>query len=117
MYYGLGGHQPEAVVKGGVYSAQQKIFDKVRALWQPVIAPAFKDLRRPVVELNLSARAAGCMQQANITYIGELVQKRDCELLKIKNFGAISLREIKEKLAKIGFCLNMDISGWRPPSP
>ena len=47
-------------------------------------------------------RSANCLQNANIRYIGELVQKTEAEMLKTKNFGRKSLKEIKEILAEMG---------------
>ena len=50
-----------------------------------------------VDELELSVRSANCLQNANIRYIGELVQRTEQEMLKTKNFGRKSLKEIKEQ--------------------
>ena len=55
-------------------------------------------LFRPVDELELSVRSANCLQNADIKYIGELVQRTEGEMLKTKNFGRKSLNEIKEIL-------------------
>jgi DNA-directed RNA polymerase subunit alpha len=52
--------------------------------------------------LELSVRSANCLQNANIRYIGELVQKTEAEMLKTKNFGRKSLNEIKELLTSMG---------------
>ena len=60
------------------------------------------NLFRTVEELELPVRSANCLKNANMTYIYELVQKSEAELLKTKNFGRKSLEEIKEKLAKMG---------------
>ena len=61
-----------------------------------------ENLLRSVDELELSVRSANCLQNANIRYIGELVQKTEDEMLKTKNFGRKSLKEIKEILAEHG---------------
>lgn len=71
-------------------------------------------LLRPVDELELSVRAANCLQAANIRFIGELVQRSEAEMLKTKNFGRKSLREIKEILAGMGLSLGMKIDNWPP---
>ena len=74
-------------------------------------------LWRSVDELELSVRSANCLQNANIRYIGELVQKTEAEMLKTKNFGRKSLKEIKEILAQMGLALGMKIPNWQgPPS-
>ena len=59
-------------------------------------------------------RSANCLQNANIKLIGELVQKTEAEMLKTKNFGRKSLREIKEILATMGLSLGMKLDGWNP---
>lgn len=74
-------------------------------------------LWRSVDELELSVRSANCLQNANIHYIGDLVQKTEAEMLKTKNFGRKSLKEIKEILAQMGLALGMKIPNWQgPPS-
>ena len=67
-------------------------------------------LRRSVDELELSVRTTDCIHNANIYSIGELVQRTRADLLKIKNFGRQSLREITEILAQMGLSLGMKIS-------
>jgi len=75
-----------------------------------------ENLNRPVEELELSVRSANCLQNANIRFIGQLVQKTEAEMLKTKNFGRKSLKEIKEILASMGLSLGMKIEGWKDPS-
>jgi len=65
-----------------------------------------------VEELELSVRSANCLQNANIHLIGELVQRSEAEMLKTKNFGRKSLKEIKEILAEMGLSLGMRIDNW-----
>ncbi|MFN3535098.1 MAG: DNA-directed RNA polymerase subunit alpha [Desulfatiglandales bacterium] len=74
-----------------------------------------ENLYKKVSELELSVRAANCLKNANIRYIGELVQKTEAEMLKTKNFGRTSLREIKEILEGMGLSLGMKIPNWVPP--
>ncbi len=71
-------------------------------------------LSRPVSELELSVRAANCLKNAGIRYIGELVQKTDQEMLKTQNFGRKSLNEIKAVLAELGLSLGMKVD-FKPP--
>src|SRR6185295_7929279 len=75
-----------------------------------------ENLDKSVDELELSVRSANCLQNANIRYIGELVQKTEAEMLKTKNFGRKSLKEIKEILAEMGLTLGMKLDGWVPPA-
>ncbi|MBF0103723.1 MAG: DNA-directed RNA polymerase subunit alpha [Deltaproteobacteria bacterium] len=77
---------------------------------------SFNDnLNRRVDELELSVRSANCLQNANIRYIGELVQKTEMEMLRTKNFGRKSLNEIREILTEMGLNLGMKIEGWQYP--
>ena len=73
-----------------------------------------ENLFRSVDELELSVRSANCLQQANIKTIGDLVQKTEAEMLKTKNFGRKSLKEIKEILAEMGLSLGMKLENWPP---
>jgi DNA-directed RNA polymerase subunit alpha len=60
-------------------------------------------------------RAANCLRNANIRFIGELVQKTEQEMLKTKNFGRKSLNEIKEILQEMGLNLGMKLETFMPP--
>jgi DNA-directed RNA polymerase subunit alpha len=73
-----------------------------------------ENLFRSVDELELSVRSANCLQNANIKTIGDLVQKTEAEMLKTKNFGRKSLKEIKEILAEMGLTLGMKLENWPP---
>jgi DNA-directed RNA polymerase subunit alpha len=74
-----------------------------------------ENLYRGVNELELSVRAANCLRNANIRWIGELVQKSEQEMLKTKNFGRKSLNEIKEILQEMGLQLGMKLDTFAPP--
>lgn len=89
---------------------------------EPIEAPVNEEqerlndnLWRTVDELELSVRSANCLQNANIKYIGELVQKTEAEMLKTKNFGRKSLKEIREILAEMGLSLGMKLENWPGP--
>lgn len=75
--------------------------------------PAFLD--KNVEDLELSVRSANCLKNAQIQYIGQLVNKTDAEMLKTKNFGRKSLNEIKALLAEHNLTLGMNYSGWVAP--
>jgi DNA-directed RNA polymerase subunit alpha len=76
-----------------------------------------ENLWKSVDDLELSVRSANCLQNANIRYIGELVQKTESDMLKTKNFGRKSLKEIKEILAGMGLSLGMKLEGWPGDGP
>ncbi|MBI2986921.1 MAG: DNA-directed RNA polymerase subunit alpha [Deltaproteobacteria bacterium] len=71
------------------------------------LIPLNENLFRSVDELEFSVRSQNCLQNADIKYIGELVQKTEQEMLKTKNFGHKSLSEIREILRDMGLELGM----------
>jgi len=83
-----------------------------RPVLEPGVAQPNEVLFRPVDELELSVRSANCLQNADIKFIGELVQRSEGEMLKTKNFGRKSLKEIKEILSEMGLSLGMRIDNW-----
>ena len=86
---------------------------------QPRVA-SNENLDKSVEELELSVRSYNCLKNANIRTIRELVQKTEAEMLKTKNFGRKSLKEIKEILAEMGLSLGMKLENWPPktmPAP
>jgi DNA-directed RNA polymerase subunit alpha len=68
-----------------------------------------KLLNMSVNEIELSVRAANCLNNANITTVGQLAMKTEAEMLKYRNFGKKSLNEIKDKLAALGLSLGMNL--------
>jgi DNA-directed RNA polymerase subunit alpha len=76
-----------------------------------------KLLNMSVNEIELSVRAANCLNNANITSVGQLAMKSEAEMLKYRNFGKKSLNEIKEKLSSLGLSLGMNIDPALLESP
>jgi DNA-directed RNA polymerase subunit alpha len=66
-----------------------------------------KTLAMSVNEIELSVRAANCLNNANITTVGQLAQKSESDMLKYRNFGKKSLNEIKQKLSELKLQLGM----------
>ncbi len=71
-------------------------------------------LSRSVDELELSVRSSNCLTAASIRTIGQLVQKTEPEMLKYRNFGRKSLKEISDILGNMGLQFGMDISKYFP---
>jgi len=67
-----------------------------------------KKLEKPISELELSVRSSNCLAEAKIRTIGDLVVKKESEMLKYKNFGKKSLNEINEILETMGLHLGME---------
>jgi DNA-directed RNA polymerase subunit alpha len=102
-----------------IIKEQLTVFINFDETEEPIIAETPKEeaklnenLFRSVDELELSVRSANCLQQANIKTIGDLVQRTEAEMLKTKNFGRKSLKEIKEILAEMGLSLGMKLENW-----
>ena len=72
----------------------------------------FKTIDEIKDEFDLSVRAQNCLRNEGIKYIGELVQKTEPEMLRMKNFGRKSLKEIKDTLARLGLSLGMRLDKW-----
>jgi DNA-directed RNA polymerase subunit alpha len=64
-------------------------------------------LAKPVTDLNLSVRARKALQLLNIQTLGDLVSHTEAELMGVKNFGATSLTEVKQKLTELGMELRV----------
>jgi hypothetical protein len=108
---------PSAQYGRAFIEGAMKFFSEVRAevefgeLAKLAFNPA---LLKKVDELELSVRAANCLKNDNIIYIGDLVHKTEVEMLRTPNFGRRSLNEIKEVLVQMGLRLGMKVPGWRP---
>ena len=66
-------------------------------------------LKLPVSVLEPSVRAENCLAAANIQTLGDLVKLTEGDVLKIKNFGKTSLKEIKKKLFDMGLTFGMEV--------
>lgn len=71
-----------------------------------------ENLFRRIEEIDLSVRSANCLENADIKYIGELVQRSEPEMLRTKNFGRKSLNEIKDMLTEMGLSLGMRLESF-----
>ena len=76
---------------------------------------ARRQLEKSVEELELSVRSSNCLRAAEIKTIGDLVVKSESEMLKYRNFGRKSLKEIQDLLAEMGLSFGMDLSRFYQP--
>src|SRR3974377_29218 len=76
-----------------------------------------KLLNMSVNEIELSVRAANCLNNANITTVGQLAMKTEQEMLKYRNFGKKPLNEIKDKLQALGLSLGMNFEAGLLDTP
>jgi DNA-directed RNA polymerase subunit alpha len=91
---------------------------------EPIAAPrdevaerVNENLWRTVEELELSVRATNCLNNLKITYIGELVQRSEADLMKTRGFGRKSLTEIASVLAEMRLHLGMKLENWGASRP
>ncbi len=89
------------------YDEKAVEFDAPKPEPSPVDTKLKKLLNMSVNEIELSVRAANCLNNANITSVGQLAMKTEAEMLKYRNFGKKSLNEIKDKLSELGLALGM----------
>ena len=78
----------------------------------PQIAHVRRMLDKSVEELELSVRSSNCLRAAEIKTIGALVQKSESEMLKYRNFGRKSLKEIQDLLAEMGLAFGVDVTRY-----
>ena len=67
-------------------------------------------LQQPMSVLDLSVRASNCLDAASVKTIGDLVKLGESDLLRLRNFGKTSLKEVKKKLEDMELSLGMDLS-------
>jgi DNA-directed RNA polymerase subunit alpha len=69
-------------------------------------------LEKSVEELELSVRSGNCLKAANISTLGDLVRKSEAEMLKYRNFGRKSLKEIADMLEPMGLQFGMEVDKY-----
>ena len=67
-----------------------------------------KNLEKTIEELDLSVRSFNCLKRAQINTVEDLISKTEEEMMKVRNLGRKSLKEVKEKLEELGLSLNRD---------
>ena len=68
-----------------------------------------RKLSMAISELDLSVRSSNCLTNEGIETIEELVRRNESDLVKLRNFGKTSLREIRRKLSEMNLILGMDV--------
>ncbi|GAB3463254.1 DNA-directed RNA polymerase subunit alpha [Streptomonospora sediminis] len=82
----------------------------------PTDAALAADLALPIEDLNLTVRSYNCLKREGIHSVGELVARSEQDLLDIRNFGAKSIEEVKQKLIDMGLSLKDSPPGFDPSS-
>ncbi len=96
----------------GLFVGEDLIVEKEEPTLEEPKKKLNDNLFRRIEEIELSVRSANCLENADIKYIGELVQKTEAEMLRTKNFGRKSLNEIKEILTEMGLSLGMKLEDF-----
>ena len=65
-------------------------------------------LEMTIEELDLSVRSFNCLKRAGINTVGDLINKSEEDMMKVRNLGRKSLEEVVNKLASLGFTLSND---------
>jgi len=64
-----------------------------------------RNLEKPIEDLDLSVRSYNCLKRAGIHTLGELIEKTEEDMMKVRNLGKKSLKEVKQKLEELGLGL------------
>ena len=80
----------------------------------PADAALAADLALPIEDLDLTVRSYNCLKREGIHTVGELVARSEADLLDIRNFGAKSIDEVKDKLTRMGLSLKDSPPGFDP---
>jgi DNA-directed RNA polymerase subunit alpha len=64
-----------------------------------------RTLEMPVDSLDFSVRTSNCLRKEQIRTVGELIERSEDDLMRVRNFGRKSLDEVKEKLATLALSL------------
>jgi len=75
---------------------------------------AAEQLSMPVEALDLTVRSYNCLKREGIHTVGELITRSEADLMDIRNFGAKSIDEVKDKLASMGIALKDSPPGFDP---
>ncbi len=91
-----------------------KVFAEAQADGETGLDPTLEvKLSMSLAEMNLSVRAANCLETENINTVYDLVTCTEDQLLEVRNFGETTLVEVREKLTDLGLRLGMIL----PPAP
>ncbi|MDO4520538.1 MAG: DNA-directed RNA polymerase subunit alpha [Erysipelotrichaceae bacterium] len=66
------------------------------------IEPQNKGQQMMIEDLDLSVRSYNCLKRAGIQTVEELTQKTEDEMMRVRNLGKKSLKEVKDKLIELG---------------
>jgi hypothetical protein len=74
--------------------------NKKESIWEQLTPEQYNTTTE---QLDLSSRTLNCLKRANLDMVGQIIETKQSDLLKIRNFGIGSLKEIYEKFSTMGF--------------
>ena len=93
----------------GAFNALAETEDEEEVETVSIFAPEGKEsnaeLDKQIEDLDLSVRSYNCLKRAGIHSVRQLVEFSENDLLNIRNFGAKSIEEVKDKLISMGLNL------------
>lgn len=93
------------------FAELNKVTQNIEIMKETLVEPINQFIEQPIEELDLSVRSYNCLKRAGISTVYELTQKTEGEMLKVKNLGKKSFKEVKEKLHEIGLTFKGDFGG------
>ncbi len=91
------------------FAELEKTVEEINMVKEEVVTTENKFEGMTIEELDLSVRSYNCLKRAAISTVNELTQKTEEEMMKVRNLGKKSLKEVKEKLAEIGLSFRDNI--------
>ena len=98
---------PEQVMEALLVIERYKLQSKAEVLRKQIanLELQVPELDKHIVELNLSVRTYNCLRAAEILTLREIMNSKESELIKLRNFGPKGLNEVIELLDKYGLSL------------
>jgi len=93
------------IVHYSVISELNEAINEDEYIYEKAEKVSNKKLEKRIEELDLSVRSYNCLKRANINTVGELTLKTEEEMMRVRNLGRKSLKEVVQKLREIGLDL------------
>ena len=106
MYTGVS--ETEDILAFGKLRRQSRIADVSGMMIEKTEDPKVKALETSIEDLDFSVRAYNCLKRAGIHTLQDLVNKSESDMMKIRNLGKKSLKEVLDKIKEMGLTLRDD---------
>jgi DNA-directed RNA polymerase subunit alpha len=85
-----------------VASINEDILNMDNVIMEGTAEQPNKGQQMMIEDLDLSVRSYNCLKRAGIQTVDELIQKTEDEMMRVRNLGKKSLKEVKDKLIELG---------------